>query len=95
MDRTGYQGSTNYPTWAIKLWIDNDEGLYYAVRELAQDTRKAYDLARRLKELVEEFQPELDAGMFSDLLGYAIEQVNWLEIAESLREEVDEEEAQV
>jgi len=23
-----YNGWTNYQTWAVKLWMDNDEGAY-------------------------------------------------------------------
>lgn len=42
--REGYNGWTNYPTWAVKLWID-DEGIYSHWREQAQTfwTDTAYD----------------------------------------------------
>lgn len=26
-----YQGWTNYETWAVSLWLDNDKGLYHEV----------------------------------------------------------------
>lgn len=32
----GYNGWKNYETWCVKLWIDNDEGLHNAFRELAE-----------------------------------------------------------
>ena len=35
-----YQGWTNYETWAVKLWLDNDEGSYRYCQEMAQE---AYD----------------------------------------------------
>lgn len=32
-----YNGWTNYETWAVKLWIDNDEGSYTYWGEAAQE----------------------------------------------------------
>lgn len=33
-----YNGWTNYETWAVKLWMDNDEGSYLYWKERAQET---------------------------------------------------------
>lgn len=41
-DKT-YNGWTNYETWNVKLWIDNEEGSYNYWREAAQE---AYNDAR-------------------------------------------------
>jgi hypothetical protein len=35
----GYSGWTNYPTWAVKLWIDNDEGSCNYWREQVRHCR--------------------------------------------------------
>lgn len=100
-----YQGWENYETWAVKLWMDNEEGTYLYWRETAQtawdlatadlpftrDERAALDLADDLKEWHEEQLPEV-AGFVGDLLQAAFSEVNWMEIAKSLLEDVDKEE---
>ena len=32
-----YNGWTNYETWAVKLWMDNDEGSYHYWQEAARE----------------------------------------------------------
>lgn len=36
-DEQGYNGWKNYETWAAHLWITNDQGSYYAARELTEE----------------------------------------------------------
>ncbi len=43
---TDYNGWTNYETWNVALWINNDEGLC----SLASDCRTYNDLAEQLRE---------------------------------------------
>jgi hypothetical protein len=42
-----YNGWTNYETWNVKLWMDNDEGSYHYWQEATQE---AFDQANQLKE---------------------------------------------
>lgn len=85
-----YNGYTNYPTWNVKLWIDNEEGSYNYWHDAAREAEDASDLARRLQEEHEEAAPDLGASTFSDMLGFAMGLVNWYEIAEMLIEDVKE-----
>lgn len=106
-----YNGWTNYETWCVNLWWNNDEGSYNDITERARrawdeaeadgyNTRKdnaTRDLADDLKACVEELKDEWlgdrQSSMFADLLGAAISEVNWYEIAEGMLEEYEEEEA--
>lgn len=99
---TKYNGWTNYETWNLKLWMDNDEGSYRYWQEVAQEcyddaqadktfTREenaAFALTDRLKEETEESMPEVD-GFFGDVMRAAVSEVNWHEIAENLLTDVD------
>ena len=85
-EETTYNGWKNYPTWAVNLWLSNDEGTYNhvseTIAECAGETRRV-DAADWLRDFVRG-NTELDeASMRSDLLGYALDQVDWLEIADA------------
>lgn len=88
-----YNGWTNYPTWVIKLWIDNDQG----TQEMAYDlARRAGDkefpkveLMRELQSWIESDNPlGQDASVYADLIGWAIESANWYELAEAFLDDV-------
>jgi len=108
-DKT-YNGWTNYETWVVNLWMDNDEGTYDYWREVAQEVSNdleeptngltkmdeaVYILADRLKDFHEEAKDEileqtkLTASVWADLLGAALAETNWREIAEHLLENVE------
>src|SRR5437870_5436518 len=75
-----YNGWSNYETWAVALWIDNDQGTYNEARrmarEAAEEAAESADdlmavprtadgiLADRLKEWITECAPDLGATMF-------------------------------
>jgi len=37
MSEETYNGWKNYPTWAVNLWLSNDQGLYEMTREAVRD----------------------------------------------------------
>jgi len=92
MENKGYNGWANYETWAVKLWLDNDEGLYNMQREMAEAVnRDKYELARAVKDFIEENNPLADtADLYTDLLNAAIGEADYYEIAEAILEDTAE-----
>lgn len=86
-----YQGWTNYETWNVKLWLDNEQGSYGDMVSMARAAKGEYDLAADLKSYVEDMAPDLGASMFADLLGAALQSVNWQEIAAAYLEDYAQE----
>ena len=100
MEHKDYNGWTNYETWNVKLWLDNEPCTYELQKELAEQAKETakvdvwtreetdrFTLADLLKEWVEDNRPDIEASMYSDLLGAALSEVNWNEIAETILED--------
>lgn len=93
-----YNGFTNYETWNLKLWIDNEEPSYKAwraeAREILAETpdklQAVADLRDRLQEDTEAGAPEMAPSFYCDALGAALGRVNYYEIAEMIIDEVIE-----
>tara|TARA_Y100000034_G_scaffold44690_1_gene54924 strand:+ start:73 stop:369 length:297 start_codon:yes stop_codon:yes gene_type:complete len=89
-DKT-YNGWTNYETWNAKLWLDNDPSSQEYMEELARQYREPYALSQSIQDNVEEWKPDLEPSMFSDMLNASLSEVNWYEIAESYLEDLEDE----
>src|SRR5687767_845418 len=106
----GYQGWKNYETWAVALWINNEQGTHEAAHDMARGARKSaptapqvksgiwtdkqaerFTLADDLKEWVsDDLLPDLGATLAADLLGAALSEVDWNELAESFLSDIEE-----
>lgn len=82
LDEQGYNGWKNYPTWCVNLWLSNDEGLYNQTLELMAAYEPMHERVSALKAWVtDELAPDLGASFAADLLGYALGEIDWYEIA--------------
>ena len=86
-----YQGWTNYETWAVALWLNNEQGSYEQAVQMARDAVDEADggdrpargiLADAIKEWMEEEAPDLGATLWGDLLGAALGAVDWHDVAD-------------
>ena len=48
-----YNGWKNYPTWAVNLWLSNDEGLYNATDELVRGIVGAAEVDPNMDEAID------------------------------------------
>ncbi len=96
-----YNGWTNYDTWSLKFWIDNDESkCFWATRaddcfSAADDSENftkienaTFTLADELKNYHYENMEEMGIKV-AKILNAALRKINWHEIAESLLEDVE------
>jgi hypothetical protein len=105
MTRNEYNGWTNYETWVVNLWLDNEQGsqeywqeqaqecVQHAIDDDSSDPKNAATnaLAELLKDQHDEAQCALVgvAGVFADLLNAALSEVDWYEIAEHYISEIE------
>lgn len=114
MTNANYNGYVNYETWNVALWLSNEGGSYRHWTSEAEDAYREAEatsystrlevarreLGDRIKEDIEEANPlGSDASMFSDLLGAALSEVDWSEVAEDfltdeMAKEIEDEEAE-
>lgn len=97
-----YNGWTNYETWAVNLWLTNNQGIYLYMKDRAteakeEDNRHEFDkpeyrLAGKIQWHCDNLLHTPRAyhglpGFARDLLEGALEEVNWTEIAEHFLED--------
>ena len=94
-EKPTYNGWSNYETWAVNLWLSNEEGSYRywtgRTREVIAETADDEDgrsalsrLAEELKESVHEECAIEKASLAGDLMNAVLGEVDWCEIARSL-----------
>ncbi len=94
-----YNGYTNYASWAVSFFIDNDKQTHeYWIDEAAtiwaaaEDDDRNFtkteiatrDLAAALQEEFSSNVPEIELPAFRDIFNQAFSTINWTEIAADL-----------
>lgn len=81
-------GYANYQTWAVCLWLDNEQDSQREAKRIANKSWSKYDNESALKTWVrEDLMPDLGASLASDLLNGALSEVNWSEVQEHFQNE--------
>jgi len=84
-----YNGWTNYETWLVNLWLDEEDSKAELWDKV--DMTQA-DAVRELATVIEDSvidrvdEMGIENGMVRDLIGSALSEVNWDEIARSMVE---------
>lgn len=102
----GYQGWTNYETWATMLWINNEQPVqdhwHERAREITQEVKKHKEhvymtVDEEIKfTLADELRDEINdnmpsvKGVYADLLQSAVDNIDYEEIAEAIIRDVKE-----
>ena len=80
-----YNGWTNFQTWAVNVWLGDDEEWLQSLREM-ELYEAGQEIKRRLDDMKDDAISE-DSSLMRDLLTSAIEEVNIHELATSWLEE--------
>ena len=93
MNNKEYNGHYNYETWLVSLHIDNEQYYEREVQHLANNARNQYELAKDIKNFVEENMIKDENGkditncFLNDLINATLSEVNWQELAEGYIQE--------
>jgi len=79
-ERTEYNGWSNYETWLVSLWLNNDRLTYNALEAIKAENLSVHNKAEELEELVRELYEFEPVGIVADFVNAAFGRVNWLEI---------------
>lgn len=89
---SGYNGWSNWETWLVNVWAG--EYIFRTIQNILVDNPEEtlYNLSEAIKEDILSANPLIsETSMYSDLLGSALSQVNWMELTETMLADVKEE----
>ena len=81
-----YNGWSNYPTWAVSLWIDFNPIVQDLIDENVEDggePPRPHEVAEYLKDYFDECYPMTtdESGPHVDIATWALSMIDWIEIA--------------
>ena len=77
-----YQGWANYETWAVALWLNNEQSSQAKATAIASQACSEDDAAEAIERWIESMNPLADEGtLFSQLLQAALSEVDWYDVA--------------
>lgn len=78
-----YNGWANYETWVANLWLTNEPASEAFLAELAEAAGSEYELANGLEEQIQDDAAQIvgTSSMFADLLGAALSEIRYDELA--------------
>lgn len=79
-ESTGYNGWSNYETWLVALWLNNDQASYNYLAALKAEPGSVHRKAERLEELTKELYEFEPTGLVADFVNAAFGRVNWMEV---------------
>jgi hypothetical protein len=77
---TGYNGWSNYETWLVSVWLNNDRLTYNVLESIRAKDLSVNSKAEELEELVRELYEFEPVSIVADFVNAALDRVNWLEI---------------
>lgn len=88
-----YSGWTNWETWNLKLWMDNEESLYRHTMELVADNPEDHDAEEALKDWAQELLHGSEDGIPAVIQDdISLHRVNYREIIQAYRQTIKENE---
>ena len=84
-EAAGYCGWSNYETWLVSLWFNNEECYYHELQDILryyEGREQAEELEQACRFIVERRN---DTGLRGDLINAVLSRVNWQEIIENNR----------
>jgi hypothetical protein len=96
MDNQQYLGWSNQSTWLVNFWLINNPTKNRYIKQIIKIEQQTDPDKLTIAEILKDYVVEIvncnligSASLASKLLGYAISQVNWLEIAERYLQEIE------
>ena len=83
VEQNKYNGWTNYETWLVNLWLNNEEESERELRHISRMSKSA----EKLREWVQDMVCEDGGSLKGDLINTALNAVNWQEIVETVEKE--------